>query len=101
MAEGKVTVLAVMKARDGKAEQARKVMEALIAPTRSEEGCINYDLHHSLDNPGTFMFHENWRSKQDLDEHLAKPYLVDFLGMGDELFVEPAQVTIWEEISSK
>lgn len=101
MTGGKVTVLAIMKAAKGREDEAFREMEALIFPTRSEAGCINYDLHRSLDDPATFMFHENWRSKQDLDEHLAKPYLVRFLGLGDKLLAGPAQVTIWREISSR
>ena len=101
MAEGKVTVLALMKAAAGREDEVLSEMQALIAPTRGEEGCINYDLHRSLDDPAQFMFHENWRSKQDLDMHLAKPYLVRFLNLAADMLVEPAQVSIWEEISSK
>jgi quinol monooxygenase YgiN len=101
MADGKVTVLAIMTAKAGREDEVLKEMQALIEPTRSEEGCINYDLHRSLEDPAKFMFHENWRSKQDLDQHLAKPYLVRFLGLAGEFLTGPAQVSVWQEIGSR
>ena len=98
MAAEKVTVLAVIVAKPGLEEQVRAELEALLAPTRQEEGCLNYNLHRSGDDPARFMFYENWRSKQDLDAHLAKPHLVRFLGLAGELLAEPVQVSLWEEI---
>ena len=51
---------------------------ALQGPTRSEEGCINYDLHQSKEDLSRFMFYENWKSQEDLDKHLQMPYLTAF-----------------------
>jgi quinol monooxygenase YgiN len=98
MAAGKVTVVAVLVAKHGLEAKVREELELLLAPTRKEEGCLNYDLHHSVDDSTRFMFHENWRSKQDLDAHLASAHLVRFQGLAGELFAEAPQITLWEEI---
>ncbi len=98
MAMGKVTVVAVLVAKHGLEAKVREELELLLAPTRQEEGCINYNLHRSAEDSTRFMFHENWRSRQDLDTHLASPHLVRFQSLAGELFSESPQITLWEEI---
>lgn len=99
MAEKKVTVLATIKAKPGLEEKVRDALMALVPQTRKEPGCINYDLHRSIDDKGLFMFYENWVSKKDLDEHLQMPYLQDFLGKADEILAEPVDIKLWEMVS--
>ena len=40
-----LTVIAKFKAKSGSEEQLYEELRNLVAPTRAEEGCINYDLH--------------------------------------------------------
>jgi len=47
MAGRKVTVFALVQAKPGMEETVKQELLALIGPTRSEEECINYDLHQS------------------------------------------------------
>jgi quinol monooxygenase YgiN len=99
MAEKKVTVVATFKAKAGMEAATKEAVLALVAPTRSEAGCINYDLHQSAEDPSVLMLYENWISKKDLDEHLAMPYLKDFLEKADDLLREPVDIAIWQMIS--
>ena len=73
-----LTVIAFMKAAAGKEDELRSELEALIEPTSQEDGFVNYDLHESVEVPGTFFFYENWESAEKLDAHLATPHLVRF-----------------------
>lgn len=95
----KLTVVAIIKAKPGKEAALRSELLALIPITRKEPGFINYDLHVSTGNPGHFMFHENWTSKQHLDDHLARPHLTAFIAKADELLAEPPQITLWDRIA--
>ncbi len=99
MAEGKVTVVARIRAKAGKEELVREHLMALIGPTRAEAGCINYDLHQSVEDKGLFLFYENWVSKKALDTHLATPHLEGFKAVADEILAEPLDITLWEMIS--
>ena len=99
MPQDKVTVIATVKAKPGMQAQVKEAVMALVGPTRAEAGCINYDFHQSSDDPGVFMLYENWVSKQALDEHLAKPYLEEFLGRADELLQEPVDIALWTMLS--
>ena len=60
-----------MRAADGKVDELRRGLLALIEPTAAEEGYVNYDLHESISEPGVFFFYENWDGADDLDAHLA------------------------------
>ena len=93
-----VTVLARIKAKSGMETQLRDELLALIGPTHSEEGCINYDLHQSNEDPTHFIFYENWKSQEDLDQHLGMPYLQEFLGKADEILAEPVEITLFTRI---
>lgn len=99
MAENKVTVVAKCRAKPGMEDIVQKEIMALVGPTRSEAACINYDLHQSLEDKSLFMLYENWKSKEDLDAHLAMPYLKEFIGKAEEILSEPIEITIWEMIS--
>lgn len=94
-----VTVLALFKAKQGLEETVRTEILALVGPTRAEAGCLNYDLHVSSEDPATLMLYENWVSKEDLDQHLAMPYLQAFLGKTDCLLAEPVQIQLWDKIA--
>ena len=52
--------------------------QGLLASTRAEAGCIDYDLHRSDDEPGTFLFHETWKSRPLWEAHMQSPHLVAF-----------------------
>ena len=94
-----VTVVATFEAKPGKETELKKILTALVAPTRQEAGCINYDLHQSPDEPGKFLFHENWTSKELLDAHLQSAHIKALLPRVPELAVGMPEIKIWERIA--
>ncbi len=70
-----LSVVATMRAKPGKEQELREVLEALIAPTRAEADCVTYALHQGAQDPAVFVFYENWTSQAALDAHLATPHL--------------------------
>jgi quinol monooxygenase YgiN len=94
-----LTVIAQVKAQPGKEAEVRQLLLSLVAPSRKDAGCLNYDLHQATDNPTMFLFHENWTSKAHLDVHLQKPDLQAVLGKLGKLVAEPPQITLWEKIA--
>jgi quinol monooxygenase YgiN len=94
-----VTVVATFEARPGKETELRNALTALVAPTRTENGCLNYDLHVLPENPGRFLFHENWTTQAALDAHLQAPHVQALLPRVDELCSAPPAIVIWERIA--
>lgn len=70
-----ITVVAIIKAKPGEEDRVKQALLDLIAPTRKEKGCINYDMHVSRDDPGRFIFLENWSTQADLDRHLTSEHI--------------------------
>lgn len=93
-----LTVVAHVKAKPGKEAEVRRELLSLVAPSRKDSGCINYDLHEAVDKPGIFLLHENWASKALLDQHLRKPDLQAVLARLGPLVAEPPQITLLERL---
>ena len=83
-----LTVIAYMRAAEGKIDELRDALQALVEPTSQEEGYVNYDLHESIEEPGLFFFYENWESGEHLDAHLSAPHLQQFVARMDDLLDE-------------
>jgi quinol monooxygenase YgiN len=98
MSNNTITVVATFEARAGKEAELKQALLGLLAPTRKEAGCINYDLHVSPENPTKFLFHENWTSRALLDAHSKSPHLAALHSRLGELCVTSPEVKIWEKI---
>jgi quinol monooxygenase YgiN len=96
-----VTVIAQIKTKEGMEEKVGKELLKLVVPTRSEQGCIVYNLHQSAESKSLFMFYECWKSKKDFDEHLQKPHIKAFVESAGEMLAEPMSVSLWEMLSKR
>jgi len=94
-----ITVVATFQARPGKEAELQKALLSLVAPTRQEAGCLNYDLHVSPEDPAKFLFHENWASQAHLDAHLHSEHIKALLPRVDELCVAFPEIKIWAKIA--
>jgi len=74
-----IAVVATATAKPGHEAELRAAFTKLLGPSRSDSGCIIYDLHQSTDDPNTFMMYEVWASKAELDAHLATSHLQEFV----------------------
>lgn len=70
-----IIVIARIKTRLDARENWIVAAKACIAATLQEVGCLSYDMHESVTEPGSFVFVEQWRDKVALDFHMATPHL--------------------------
>jgi quinol monooxygenase YgiN len=96
--DGTLTVIAHIRAKPGQESRVRQFLEALLAPTRAEAGCINYDLHQSQSDPALFVFYENWRSEAHLEAHARSAHIQSFRKLTVEILVAPVEITKWKPI---
>lgn len=96
-----VTVMAHLVARPEKVDETRAFLMALIERTRAENGCVDYDLHQSDDNPAQFSFYENWISREALDRHMETPYLKELVERKDEFLALDPDVRLMTMISKR
>ncbi|MES2203996.1 MAG: putative quinol monooxygenase [Pseudomonadota bacterium] len=93
------SVLAVFKARPGKEEELKRALQEMVEPTLAEEGCINYDLHQSVDNKAQFMFYENWSNQAAHSQHNVAAHIEAWRKKKDQLLEENCVVTAWKMIN--
>jgi quinol monooxygenase YgiN len=70
-----LTVVATIRAKAGKEQEARELLESLVAPTRAEDGNHAYALHQGVKDPTEFIFFETWESQAHLDAHLGSAHM--------------------------
>ena len=85
-----LTIIAKLKAKPGSEDRLYEACRKLVAPTRAEEGCINYDMHRSIEDSGLVMFYENWETKPLWERHMESPHLTEFSAETEDM------VEVWE-----
>jgi quinol monooxygenase YgiN len=94
-----LTVIAHITAKPGQENRVRRELLELVAKTRPENGCINYDLHQSHENRTEFVMYENWETFADLDAHAKSAHLQAFGKIAGEVLERPATITKWKMVS--
>lgn len=73
-------------------------LAAVVQPSRSENTCLEYRPHRSLENPAEFVLYENWENKKKHQEQFTKPYIVELGEKLSDLLAKPYQAIFAEEI---
>lgn len=79
MSDTTVSAVGIARARPERAAALEARLVDLAERSRTEPGCRQSRIHRDLDDPRRFVFYEMWASPEDLDRHLAQPYMVEFL----------------------
>ena len=74
-----LTIVARIEAKTDKVELVKTALLKLIEPTRSEEGCMQYNLHQDNENPEVFVFYENWESRALWQTHMNNDHLKTYM----------------------
>jgi quinol monooxygenase YgiN len=87
-----IRVVAHLPAKKDTIEKTRAALNALIEPTRAEDGCIVYELMQNNADPTDFTFVEEWTSDAALDAHLQSDHIRALQSQADELFAAPPDI---------
>jgi quinol monooxygenase YgiN len=93
-----LTIVARVKAKPRMEQQLQQDLLDLLAPTRSEAGCITYDLLIDINDPTVFMFYENWENKAALDAHIEQPYVKQVLQAYEVTLAEPIAINFLSKV---
>lgn len=90
-----------MKCKPEKAEQVRLALEAVVAPSRTVEGVLNFDIAQDLTDPNTFIATEVFEDRAALQRQESLPQVNTVLQLlPDALAAEP-EATIYNVSSSE
>jgi quinol monooxygenase YgiN len=75
--DGHINVIAEISAKPEHAHEVKALLEALVEPSRAEDGCKGYHLLVNKADSASFYTYEEWTSEDKLQQHLAgaKPML--------------------------
>ncbi len=93
MKNNQVNLMATLTAKKGCEIQLKDILQNLIDPTRKEQGCIHYYFHEISNTPGTFIFYEQWASKNDLDNHMKSEHFTSCLKKCEPFLAKAAEIT--------
>jgi quinol monooxygenase YgiN len=92
-----VTLIVLLRAREGQETILEAELRALVAPTRKEDGCLRYDLHRSADTPGALLLHEVWASREAHTEHTHTPHFLRWNARKDAL-LSSRDAFFWKQV---
>lgn len=101
MNDEKIVLVARLKVKEDKIEEAKKAALAIVADSRAEAGNINYDVHQAIDDPTVFVWHETWAHKAAIDEHFETKFFKDFFAEVEKFAAEPPQITLTKMMTDK
>ena len=93
-----VTLIVILRAREGQETLLEAELRALVGPTRKEEGCLTFDLHRSVDTPGAFLLHEVWATRDAHTEHMHTPHFLRW-NAGKDALLASRDGTFWQQIA--
>ena len=73
-----ITVVAHIRAKAEQVALMQSELEKMVASTRQEPGCLQYDLHRDNQDQAHFVMLETWASPEQLQAHAAGQPMQDF-----------------------
>ncbi|TKD72452.1 putative quinol monooxygenase [Pseudalkalibacillus hwajinpoensis] len=64
-----LAVTAILKPKEGHEDDVRKVLQEVLDGSRNEEGCVQYDVHQSIEDT-TFVIYEVWENQGAVESHI-------------------------------
>jgi quinol monooxygenase YgiN len=92
-----VTLIVLLRARAGHEPFLEAELRALVAPTRKEDGCLQYDLHRAADGSGAFLMHEVWESREHHTAHTKTDHFLRWNARKDALLAS-REATFWTQL---
>ena len=99
MNDEKIVLIARLKVKEDKIEETKNAALAIVADSRAEEGCINYDIHQSIQDETVFFWHETWKNKAAIDEHFEMPFFKNFFNTVQDFATEEPQINLTKKIT--
>ncbi|HEY6364728.1 MAG TPA: putative quinol monooxygenase [Candidatus Binatia bacterium] len=73
-----------------------KLAMSMFDPSRAEAGCISYNFYEDQGNKDAFLFFEEWKDQQAIDQHFATPHFARFMDQFPDMIVGKPTIKIFE-----
>lgn len=93
-----IRVVARFQLKAGLVEQAKQLAQELIDLTRTEDGCISYDLAQSVKDESALVILEAWETQKALDIHSASEHFNRLVPQLADLCTTPPVVDAYQQL---
>lgn len=94
-----VRVIAEVRALPGQEEALKSLLIELVEPSRSEAGCLRYELLQSSVTPTAFVFVEEWESEELETKHLRSAHIEEAFLEGQSLLAAPPAIHRYRQLA--
>lgn len=93
-----ITCIAQFKPKDGKRDELIQALVQLIPLSRSEPGCIRYELHQGVEEQNVITFVDRFKNKAAFDIHCEMDYIKKYFDEIIPKLVDEMTITLHQEI---
>lgn len=90
-----------VKSKPEKSDQLRAALEAVVAPSRSVEGVMHFDIARDLTDPSVFIATEVFADRAALDRQESLPEVKKVMELLSEAAAAEPEATIYNVSSSE
>ena len=89
-----IVVLATAKAKPGKEGDLERALRDAAAPTRAQQGCLQFELYRSAQDPAAITAFERWSSEENHDRHLQGDHVKTLMIRFDGILAAPPEIVV-------
>ena len=93
-----LVVIAHARAKAGAEEAMEKALHDCCAPSRTDPGCISYQVYRGGEDGRSFYSYERWVSKEQLDAHMGTAHVGAMFAALGETLDGPPTIDVVHEI---
>lgn len=90
-----IIVTAKITAKPGERNNIIPKAKDLIKSTRSESGCISYNLYTSTENENELIIIEQWKNQDILDSHMQTEHFKAFGAAVEDILARELDINIY------
>jgi quinol monooxygenase YgiN len=94
-----INLTVILKSKPESKEILKSLLLELVQNSTKETACLQYDLHQSVEESTTFIFHEVWENEAGLKLHNEQSYLISFFENVKPLLLEAPIVYRTEKLA--
>lgn len=95
-----VTLIAKMKIKEGKMDEASELLQGLVQKVREEKGTLSYAVCRNGTAPDSLTVVERYQDMEAVKTHSSTAYFKEFFRAIGPLLEGKADISILEEIAS-
>jgi quinol monooxygenase YgiN len=96
MTDAPLYLIAVIRPRVDRLDEAETVLRGLMAGTLAEPGNVFMELTTDTQEPNTWVMFEKFRSRPDWDDHMRTEHVVRGNELLGDLLREPTELRFYE-----